>query len=197
MAHDAQNIFFRMVKDEFPRHFKWVNVCEIGSLDINGTIRTLFEYANYVGFDVALGPAVDYAVFGKDVKYPSESFDITVSSECFEHDSTWRETFENMLRMTKYDGLTVFTCAGTDRPEHGTSRTDAGSSPLTVGLGIEYYKNLAPEDFEDIDLEDFTYFFYENTVNKDLYFVGYKNTNKESINRLKALEEKVAAVEWK
>lgn len=174
MAHGSQQYFFQLVKEAYPDKFDWVNVCEIGSLDINGSIRHMFTYANYVGFDVAPGPAVDYAVYGESVSYPMDSFDITVSSECFEHAAKWREIFQNMVRMTKPGGLVVFTCAGTDRPEHGTSRSDVGSSPLTVAAGIEYYGNLTPEDFKEYDLEGLEYQFYENTVNKDLYFVGVK-----------------------
>lgn len=188
MAHRAQHHFFELVKEAYPDKFIWSNVCEIGSLDINGSIRGLFEYANYVGFDVAPGPAVDYAVYGEDVYYPDNSFDITVSSECFEHAETWREIFGNMKRMTKRGGLVVFTCAGTGRPEHGTSRSDVGSSPLTVAAGIEYYGNLTPADFKEEDLQGLDYQFYENTVSCDLYFVGRKGAK---LNRID-----LEAVDW-
>lgn len=174
MAHQAQANFFNLVKNEFPDHFTWSNVCEIGSLNINGTTRELFTYANYVGFDVGYGPCVDYALPGEKVAYPDDSFDVVLSSECFEHAEGYQEIFENMVRMTKPGGLVIFTCAGTGRPEHGTSRTDAGSSPLTVGLGIEYYKNLTPDDFDTSCLEGSDYMFFENARDCDLYFLGVK-----------------------
>ena len=175
MAHAAQQLFFEKVKEAYPEFFAWRNVIEIGSLDINGSLRGLFDYCNYVGFDVGHGPGVDYAVQGQDVVYPDDSFDIAVSSECFEHNPYWKETFANMDRMVKDDrGIVAFSCAGTGRPEHGTTRTDGGSSPLTVGIGWEYYQNLAPDDFKGLTKSFDAVTWYENTVNKDLYFVGVR-----------------------
>jgi len=34
---------------------------------------------------------------------PANSFDCTISVECFEHNPFWLETFVNMLRMTRED----------------------------------------------------------------------------------------------
>ena len=174
MAHESQNQFFQVVKNNYPEHFEWKNVIEIGSLDINGSVRNLFQYCNYVGFDLDLGPGVDFGVQGQDVRFPDKSFDVAVSAECFEHNPYWKETLLNMLRMTKDGGLVIFTCAGTGRPEHGTARTDPGSSPLTTAAGWEYYKNLRPEDFEEIDMSDWDFEFYENSIPQDLYFVGIR-----------------------
>lgn len=175
MAHDAQRIFFEKVKELYPDHFRWSNVIEIGSLDINGSVRDMFELCNYVGFDVGPGPGVDYAIPGQMVRYPGESFDVAISAECFEHNPYWEDTFLNMVRMTKWGGLVTFTCAGKDRPEHGTARSDVGSSPLTVGLGWDYYRNLEAKDFEpvlkNIGIDGH---FYENHVNQDLYYWGIK-----------------------
>jgi SAM-dependent methyltransferase len=175
MAHEAQRTFVQMVKDARPEFFDWTNVIEIGSLNINGTVRDFFTHANYVGFDVGPGPCVDYAIPGQDVKYPDNSFDVAITTECFEHAVEWPDIWRNMIRMLKPGGLIVMTCAGTGRPEHGTSRSDIGSSPLTVALGNEYYKNLTPADFTDDLREGLDVRFYENTVNLDLYAWGIKN----------------------
>lgn len=177
MAHEAQNLFFQEVRKKFPEHFRWRNVIEIGSLDINGSVRPLFEYCNYVGFDLGPGPGVDFAVQGQDVAYPDNSFDVAISAECFEHNPYWKETFENMHRMTKPGGLVTFTCAGEGRPEHGTARSDAGSSPLTTAAGWEYYRNLTPNDFyEEFGIEYMfsNWEFIENKNDFDLYFWGVK-----------------------
>lgn len=172
MAHTAQNDFFRSVREQFPDNFKWSNVIEIGSLDINGSVRDLFEYCNYVGLDLGPGPAVDFAVQGQDAKYRDDSFDTAISAECFEHNPYWKETFVNMVRMTKPGGLVTFTCAGEGRPEHGTARSDAGSSPLTTAAGWEYYRNLSEADFDGL-LDGFKeYKFIENHNDFDLYFWG-------------------------
>lgn len=176
MAHQAQQKFVRLVKDARPEFFEWTNVIEIGSLNINGTVRDLFSYANYVGFDVGQGRDVDYAVPGQNVKYRDNSFDVAITTECFEHAEAWRDIWLNMVRMLRPGGLIVMTCAGTGRAEHGTRRSDIGSSPLTVALGSEYYKNLTPDDFTDDLREGLDVRFYENTNNCDLYAWGIKGS---------------------
>lgn len=187
MAHRAQRAFFEAVKNQFPEHFSGTDVLEVGSLDINGTVRDFFNANSYIGVDVGPGPGVDVVMSGADYDAPDASFDVTVSAECFEHNPVWRETFLNMVRLTKDDGLVLFTCAGTGRPEHGTSRTSATDSPLTVNIGWEYYRNLAPADFDESLLGNLAaYQFYENSVTHDLYFIGskspYERVDLESID---------------
>jgi hypothetical protein len=67
------------------------------------------------------------------------------------------------------------TCAAEGRPEHGTSRSDVGSSPLTVSNGQEYYRNLMEEDFRAVWPMEFyfddVHFEYEPYA-FDLYFRG-------------------------
>jgi len=173
MAHGAQRVFFEKVREQYPEFFSNQRVLEIGSLDINGTVRDFFDNCSYTGVDVAAGPAVDIVAQGQDLTFPDDSFDVSVSAECFEHNPYWRETFLNMVRMTRQGGLVAFTCAADGRPEHGTARSDVGSSPLTVGLGWEYYRNLGEADFDDESLAGFgSKGFYDNRVNLDLYFVG-------------------------
>ena len=177
MAHEAQHRFFQLVKEQHPRYFSDSVVLEVGSLDINGSVRSLFERCAYTGVDVGPGPGVDLVVGGQDVAFRNDVFDVTVSAECFEHNPYWKETFENMVRMTSPNGLVIFTCASEGRPEHGTARTDPNSSPLTVGLGWDYYKNLTEEDFRldplllaEVGEHEFRY----NPHTKDLYFFGFK-----------------------
>lgn len=174
MAHEAQNQYFRKVREEYPDHFEWSNVLEVGSLNINGTVRDLFAHCNYVGVDLEYGPGVDLAIQGQDLKFRDGAFDTTISAECFEHNPYWAETFANMVRMTRPGGLVTFTCAGDGRPEHGTARSDVGSSPLTVFAGWDYYQNLNPQHFYDADLLGGfkTIEFEENKADFDLYFKG-------------------------
>lgn len=176
MAHNAQAVFFKTVKKQYPEFFEWSNVLEVGSLDINGSVRPLFKNCNYVGVDLELGPGVDLAVQGQEVEFSDDSFDVTISAECFEHNPYWKETFENMVRMTKPGGLVTFTCAGEGRPEHGTHASDVGSSPLTVAAGWTYYRNLTEQDFVDEGLLDkMSGTFFYNPHAQDLYYAGIKN----------------------
>lgn len=172
MAHVDQHLFFERVKAIHPELFDGVSVLEIGSLNINGTIRDLFNAKQYIGVDLSEGQGVDIVGEGQSLTYDTNSFDVAVSAECFEHNPYWWETFENMHRMASK--AVMFTCAGEGRPEHGTTRTSPQDSPFT--LHWDYYRNLTADDFPTHKLRKMfkTYDFEYNPVAKDLYFIGIK-----------------------
>lgn len=177
MAHPQQRNFIVGLKNQYGDFFKDKKVLEVGSLNINGTIRDFFENSDYTGIDVGEGPGVDIVCQGQDYDQPDESYDVVCSGECFEHNPYWLETFENMIRLCKKGGLVFFTCATEGRPEHGTARTSPDSSPLTVKLGWSYYRNLNESDFkEKLNFDDYfsSYEFSIGHENFDLYFWGIK-----------------------
>lgn len=176
MAHPEQLVFIHEVKQKYPKYFQNTSVLEVGSLNINGTVRQFFEDCFYIGLDVAPGPDVDVVCLGHEYKVASNTFDVLVSTECFEHDPYWEKTFLNMFRLCKNDGLLMFTCATTGRQEHGTSKSLPESSPLTIQKGWEYYRNLTEEDFRRFDLRNMfsRYEFSVNHEHHDLYFYGIK-----------------------
>ena len=59
MAHPEQKVWCNYVKKKHPEMFKNVHVCDIGSLDINGNNRYLFEDYKYIGVDIYPGRNVD------------------------------------------------------------------------------------------------------------------------------------------
>lgn len=176
MAHPEQQHFCLSVKKRYPRFFKHVNVLDIGSLDINGNNRYLFEDYKYIGVDMGEGKNVD--VVSKCHLYDSPiSFDVVISTECFEHDPHWRETIANCTRLLAEGGLFIFSCATTGRQEHGTKRTTPQDAPLSHDMFGDYYMNLTNEDILSIenfaDLWDISEF-SNNKNTKDLYFFGIK-----------------------
>jgi len=178
MSHPQQMAYVQSLRQRFPAAFTGKKVLEVGSLNINGSVRSFFLACDYTGIDVGAGKDVDIVCEGQKYDAPDNSFDTTISCECFEHNPYWAETFANMIRMTKPGGLVVFTCATTGRREHGTTRTSPQDSPLTVGLQWDYYRNLTVEDFRN--KFDFAKLFkvYEFAVNPssaDLYFWGVVN----------------------
>lgn len=177
MTHPQQLEFFKTVRTAFPDIFARRKVLEVGSLDVNGSVRGIFDECEYIGLDVAPGPGVDLVQQGQLLDLPSESIDVCVSTECMEHNPFWRETIAAMARVTKPSGLVLLTCALAGRPEHGTPRSHPGSSPLTVDLGWSYYRNLTPGMVEKaINLPGWfqAYGFWKDYYNRDLYFVGLR-----------------------
>lgn len=175
MAHPQQQEFVSLVKTEFPEFFDWKKILEVGSQDINGSVRQQFNDCDYTGIDVGAGPGVDVIAQGQEYDAPDGSFDATISCEVMEHNPYWKATFLNMIRMCRPGGLVLFTCASVGRPEHGTTRTTPKDSPLTVQW--DYYRNLVARDFKrEVSLSDYFSFwiFAEDHSFCDLFFAGFK-----------------------
>lgn len=172
MAHLAQRNWFEKIRRIHPEWFTHVTVLEIGSLNINGTIRDFYDNPlDYVGVDVGPGPGVDVVAYGEQLTYADNSFDVAVSVECFEHNPEWVATFNNMHRIASK--AVLITCASDGRPEHGTSSHDPSSSPHTG----DYYRNLNQTDFErefKLELMFAQWEFEYNPRAHDLYFYGIK-----------------------
>ena len=170
MSHQQQLDFVQSVKDEFPEYFKGTKVLEIGSLNINGSVRQFFEPDQYIGCDLGEGAGVDIVCQGHELPYPNESFDVVISCECFEHDRHWEKTFQKMIDLVRTGGLVIFSCATIGRPEHGTTRTSPADAPFTN----DYYRNLREEDFDQFKSSFNSYRFSQCLRPRDLYFWGLK-----------------------
>lgn len=185
MAHIQQFQFFEALSTLYPEYFLADRVAEVGSLDINGSVRQFFKGNEYVGYDLQLGSGVDRAEQGQLISSPTGYYDVAVSAECFEHNPFWVETFSNMLRITRPSGAIIFSCASTGRQEHGTSRTSLSDSPLTAAIGWNYYKNLDANDFiETFNMagwfDGFHFMFCPQTY--DLYFFGIRSNESSIFN---------------
>lgn len=67
------------------------HVLEVGSRDVNGSLRPLFARAGaYTGIDMEAGPGVDIVGDAADVASAGVLFDVVVSTELLEHcDRFW------------------------------------------------------------------------------------------------------------
>ena len=177
MSHKEQVDFVVSVKNKFPDRFQNCRVLDIGSLDINGNNRFLFENSKYLGLDIGLGPNVDIVCRGHEFK-DSAGFDIIISTECLEHDEFWSYTLINAIRLLRPNGLLVFTSATPDREEHGTRRTSPSDSPYTSLLPNDYYRNLTEADIRQEVNIDGNFIEYQFSVwphwPQGLFFWGIK-----------------------
>lgn len=179
MAHLEQIEYCSKVKNKFPEWFTNKFVLDIGSLDINGNNQYLFNNCPYLGLDIGEGRNVDIVSKGHELNLPDSTFDVIISTECFEHDMYYEKTLRNIYRMLKPGGLLIFSCATTGRAEHGTRRTTPGDAFLLPDDNnwSDYYKNLTQEDFENIfDFKsEFSEVYFEtNDKSHDIYFYGFK-----------------------
>lgn len=178
--------FVERLSKAYPNYFDTVNVLEIGSLNINGSVTQFFKNCNYLGVDVGEGPGVDHVMNGADPRVVSNwkgQVSTVISCNCFEHNALWVDTFKNMIEVLKPGGMIIVTAAGTDFPEHGTPRSDPNSSPLTVKLGETFYQNF-DNDFFMHHVGDFAikhlHQFAIDTIPRgdepgcDFFFFGFK-----------------------
>jgi SAM-dependent methyltransferase len=174
MAHREQREWCELVKYAHDEFFVGTSVLDIGSLDINGNNRYLFEQCNYTGIDIGEGNNVDVVCSGHLFK-SDDLFDVVISTECFEHDEHWEQTLKNVINnLLKDGGLFLFSCAAPGRPEHGTKRTSPKDSPFTN----DYYCNLSEADIRSVlDCDAiFSNYKFKTRIDfpQDLYFYGIK-----------------------
>lgn len=184
MAHYQQLQFVEMAARHMAADWTGIRVLEIGSADVNGSIRPFFAGSDYTGVDLSAGPGVDVIASGHELALPDQHVDLAISCECFEHNPLWCETFVNMHRMTMAGGVIVITCASRGRAEHGTTRTRPDESPGSQSLGWDYYRNLNRDDFErrlDLPALFDAHSFFRNDVSNDLYFVGRKRDGRRRL----------------
>ena len=177
--------FIKFIKSILSEYFENKIVLDVGSGDINGNNRFLFNNCEYNGNDVINAPNVTIVSKTKDLLFSDNYFDTIISTECFEHDPEYTESIKKIYNMLKPDGLFFFTCASTNRKEHGTRRTSKNASYGTIGK-IEdmqdYYKNLTIKDINEVlNLDDLfsVWKSYYNSKSCDLYFVGIKKGQKK------------------
>ncbi|MGV7223277.1 MAG: methyltransferase domain-containing protein [Nitrospinales bacterium] len=146
MAHPSQIKWCEQIKEQFPTYFYGKRVLDIGSLDVNGNNRYLFDNCEYIGLDVVPGPNVD-AVGIAHMYKPSATFDVVLSTNALEHDLYWQKTLCAMLTFLKPGGLMFFSTCST-WGEHGTKRTTPDQSG-TSQMGVEwenFFRNFSTMD---------------------------------------------------
>ena len=112
-----------------------LRVVEFGSLDVNGSVRSVYCQAeSWWGVDVVYGPGVNEVA---DAAHwdTIHRFDVAVCAEVFEHTEDWRDILATAHNVLVPGGLLVASCATEDRPAHSVSGGD-----LKDG---EYYKNVS------------------------------------------------------
>ena len=180
--HGQQREFCAEVKAKFPTYFKGCVVLDVGSGDINGNNRYLFEDCLYTGVDVCAGPNVDLVMPIHTAAIPDASRDTIISTEMLEHDPNFHASLSAMLRILKPGGLLLLTAGGYGRPVHGTRTSNPEASLGTIG-GLEefqdYYRNVTAQSL--VEALPQTYFSEYNirtihgpTVSNDIYFYGIK-----------------------
>jgi hypothetical protein len=115
-----------------------LSVIEIGSRNINGSVRSLFPNATWVGLDLHDGPDVDWVGDSRNFE-PQVKVDMVVCCESIEHAEGWYDMLRVAAKWVKPNGQMIITCAGPGRAPH--SHIDG----CQLRLG-EHYNNISAVD---------------------------------------------------
>lgn len=97
-----------------------LHAVDIGSYDVNGSYRTLFDAPQwrYTGIDLEAGPGVDVVLRSPyRLPFATGSVDLVLSGQAFEHVEFFWLTWLEMLRVLKPGGM-IFLIAPSRGPEH-------------------------------------------------------------------------------
>lgn len=114
-----------------------VSVIEIGSRNINGTIRDLFPRAQWMGLDLQDGFCVDHVCDATSYQ-PMLPVDLVICCEVLEHAADWMSLIEAGASWLAPGGRLIVTCAGPGRTPH--SAHDGGDLRAN-----EHYCNITTE----------------------------------------------------
>lgn len=121
-----------------------VVVYEVGSRNLNGSVRDHWPHALWFGIDKLDGPGVDLVVDGAYYMPGNEQFDLAICCEVFEHTYSWRAIIDRMRSALKPGGRIIITCAALGRQIH--SEVDGGPI-LATG---EWYSNIDPDELATV-----------------------------------------------
>jgi GT2 family glycosyltransferase len=99
--------------DSLPLLQKSARVLEVGSRNVNGSVREVLSglAGEYIGVDLFDGPGVDVVcnVTALTDTFASQSFDLVVSTEMLEHCLNWQDALYQMASVLRQGGLLLIT----------------------------------------------------------------------------------------
>lgn len=172
-----------------------VKVVEIGSQDVNGSLRPLApHHFEYIGVDFVKGKGVDIVLSDPyQLPFETDSIDIVLSSSCFEHSEMFWIVFLEVMRVLKPTGLFYL-----NAPSNGSFHRypvdcwrfypDSGKALVSWAKRNEINATVLESFISDQlkgDLEhwnDFVAVFCKNEVNAKLYKTRILDTKKDVTN---------------
>jgi 2-polyprenyl-3-methyl-5-hydroxy-6-metoxy-1,4-benzoquinol methylase len=114
--------WFKQLAKEDPDQFHNKTILEVGSKNVNGSVRPLLQNlaASYIGVDMSEGDSVDLVVSAEKIveKFGENVFDVLVTTEMVEHVYDWQVVISNLKRVLKPNGIIYLTTRSIGFPYH-------------------------------------------------------------------------------
>ena len=107
--HESSLNRMKWFRDNYLQENKCSKILDVGSYDVNGSYKHLFEKEGYIykGLDMEAGPNVDLvpknAYIWEEIE--NDAYDVVISGQALEHIEFFWITIEEMVRVTKENGL--------------------------------------------------------------------------------------------
>ena len=112
MDKTTKNFVFDFTKEN-SNFIENSSILEIGSKNVNGRIRNLFQnHKSYIGIDEDPGDGVDIVSNFLDFKF-EQNFDLILCLNALEHDKNWKLTLNKSLQLLNKNGFLLLVIPGT------------------------------------------------------------------------------------
>lgn len=130
---------------EFGKGKTFPKVLEVGSRDVNGSVKGLLNWTEYIGLDLIEGDNVDIVDDAENIPkhWPDETFDLVICTETLEHVKNPVSIVNKMRNVLKKGGWMLITTPGTGHPQHDWPNDYYRFWEST-------YKDVFFVDFEDV-----------------------------------------------
>lgn len=121
-----------------------VSIVEIGSQNVNGSLRDHAPaFSSYCGVDFATGAGVDVVLQDPyKLPFPDNTFDVLVTSSCYEHSELFWISFLEGLRILKDDGI-MYCNVPSNRMAYHRYPVDCWRFSPDAAKGLEFWANYS------------------------------------------------------
>lgn len=147
--------------NDFPPVSKFPKVLEIGSLDINGSMRTydflgtrepwqeMVGCVKYTGIDLVSGKSVDWTMDAHSLQFAEDSFDLVLCLDVLEHDSDIASTLREGYRVLTPGGLFLVSTVDETMTQHMQEHpVDLPYNFIKEEVLREYLEDLSPNGWQ-------------------------------------------------
>jgi 2-polyprenyl-3-methyl-5-hydroxy-6-metoxy-1,4-benzoquinol methylase len=145
-VHLGNRLWWNEVVHRWPTHFRDAQVLEVGSYNVNGSIRDLVSGAAlYHGIDWRPGPDVDEVCLAHAFapRPADRRFDTLVSASMLEHDPHWMASVAQTMQALRPGGRAFWSwCSGASHPHCEETAPDGRYHPLKLEGMLELVEGL-------------------------------------------------------